>query len=77
MTLKHREKIMIGFALIAIGIWIFDSLYYTPQSRKLPRLRGEVKEADLKLSEYQLCVKGSGNIGGRCPPARGRVGKIE
>jgi hypothetical protein len=58
MTLKNREKIMIVFALIAVGIWTFDILYYTPQSRKLLRLRGEVKAADLKLSEYQLLLKG-------------------
>ena len=49
---------MIVFAIIAVGIWAFDSLYYTPQSRKILRLRGEVKAADLKLSEYQLLLKG-------------------
>jgi Tfp pilus assembly protein PilO len=58
MVLKSREKILIVLAIIVIGILAFDRFYYTPQSRKIQRLKTEVKEADLKLNEFLLVAKG-------------------
>ncbi len=58
MNLKSREKLFILFAGIAISILIFDRLYYSPQERKLSRLRAEIKAVDLKLNEFLLVAKG-------------------
>ena len=58
MVLKSREKILIVLAVIVIGILAFDRFYYTPQSRKIQRLKAEVKAADLKLNESLLVAKG-------------------
>ena len=58
MVLKSREKILIVLAVIVIAIWAFDHFYYTPQSRKIQRLKAEVKAADLKLNESLLLTKG-------------------
>jgi Tfp pilus assembly protein PilO len=58
MVLKSREKILIVLAIIVIGILAFDRFYYTPQSRKIQRLKAEVKAADLKLNEFLLVAKG-------------------
>jgi Tfp pilus assembly protein PilO len=58
MVLKSREKILIVLAVIVIGILAFDRFYYTPQSRKIQRLKAEVKTADLKLNEFLLAAKG-------------------
>jgi len=58
MVLKSREKILIVLAVIVIGILAFDRFYYTPQSRKIQRLKAEVRAADLKLNESLLVAKG-------------------
>jgi len=58
MVLKSREKILIVLAVIVIAILAFDRFYYTPQSRKIQRLKAEVKAADLKLNEFLLVGKG-------------------
>jgi len=58
MKLKNREKILIVLAAIAIAVWVFDSLYYTPQSRKIEKLKEEVRTADLKLNESFVVSKG-------------------
>lgn len=58
MTLKSREKILIFFVIIAIAIWAFDRFYYTPQKKKILRLKEEVKLADLKLKESLIYTKG-------------------
>jgi Tfp pilus assembly protein PilO len=58
MKLKSREKILIVLAVIVIAILAFDRFYYTPQSRKIQRLKAEVKAADLKLNEFLLLAKG-------------------
>jgi Tfp pilus assembly protein PilO len=58
MVLKNREKILIVLAIIVIAILAFDRFYFTPQSRKIQRLKAEVKAADLKLNEFLLVAKG-------------------
>lgn len=58
MTLKTREKTLLVFVLIAVAIFVFDRLYYTPQDHKIKRLKEEVKAADIKLKESLLFVKG-------------------
>jgi len=58
MVLKSREKILIILAIIAVAIWVFDSFYYAPQSRKIKKLKAEVKAADEKLTESLLLTKG-------------------
>src|SRR4030042_5549769 len=58
MALKRREKILFFLVIIAVAIFLFDRLYYTPQNRKALRLKGEVKAADLKLSELSLLTQG-------------------
>jgi Tfp pilus assembly protein PilO len=58
MALKSREKILIVFVLIAIAIWGFDLLYYTPQSRKILQLKGEIKTVDQKMEQLLLLTKG-------------------
>ena len=58
MVLKSREKTLIVLAVIVIGILAFDRFYYTPQSRKIQRLKAEVRAADLKLNESLLVAKG-------------------
>jgi Tfp pilus assembly protein PilO len=58
MKLKSREKILIVFVVIAIAIWAFDHFYYTPQVRKIQRLKAEVKSVDVKLNESLLLAKG-------------------
>jgi Tfp pilus assembly protein PilO len=58
MKLKSREKILIVFVVIAIAIWAFDHFYYTPQERKIQKLKAEAKAADLKLKESLLVTEG-------------------
>jgi Tfp pilus assembly protein PilO len=58
MVLKSREKILIVLAVIVIGILAFDRFYYTPQSRKIQRLKAEVMAADLRLNESLMVGKG-------------------
>jgi len=58
MKLKNREKIFVVLAAIAMAVYGFDSLYYTPQSRKMERLKEEVRAADLKLNESLVVGKG-------------------
>jgi len=58
MKLKSREKILFVLACIAISVFIFDRIYYTPQSRKISSLRAEIKSTDLKLQELNLILKG-------------------
>ncbi len=65
MTLKRREKVLLLFAFIAIAILVFDQIYYTPQSRRISRLKEEVKATELKSNEFLLLVKGNRNRGGR------------
>lgn len=58
MVLKRREKMLLFFVITAIAIWAFDSFYYTPQKKKILRLKEEIKLADLKLNESLIYVKG-------------------
>ncbi len=58
MVLKSREKILLILVLIAIAIWAFDQFYYSPQSRKILRLKEEIKAADLKMDQFLLLAKG-------------------
>ena len=58
MKLKSREKVLLIFVLIAIAIWAFDQFYYSPQSRKILRLKEEIKAADLKMDQFLLLAKG-------------------
>jgi len=58
MKLTNREKIFIVLAGIAIAFWVFVTLYYTPQSRKMKALEADLKAADLKSEESQLVTKG-------------------
>jgi Tfp pilus assembly protein PilO len=57
MTLKNREKMLIGFAFIAMAIWAFNHFYYAPQTRKIKALRAELKVVDLKSDESLLVTK--------------------
>jgi hypothetical protein len=58
MALKSREKLLLLFASIAIAVLVFDQIYYTPQHRKILRLKEEVRATELKLSESLLLIKG-------------------
>lgn len=58
MSLKSREKALLLFAVIAIAILVFDQIYYTPQSRKIARLREEIRATELKLNESLQLTKG-------------------
>jgi hypothetical protein len=58
MVLKSREKILIFFVVLAIVIWAFDHFYYTPQKKKILRLKEEIKSADLKLKESLIFDQG-------------------
>jgi len=57
LKIKSREKILIVLAVIVSAILAFDRFYYTPQSRKIQRLKAEVKAADLKLNESLVVGK--------------------
>ncbi|OGP88799.1 MAG: hypothetical protein A2156_07310 [Deltaproteobacteria bacterium RBG_16_48_10] len=63
MALKSREKVLLLFAFIAIAILVFDQIYYTPQSRKISRLKEEVKATELKSNESLLMAKGIETVG--------------
>ena len=58
MKLKNREKLLVTFMAIAIGIWAFDTFYYTPQTKTIARWKEDIKSADLKLKESQILDKG-------------------
>jgi hypothetical protein len=58
MKLKSREMILIFFVVLAIVIWAFDHFYYTPQKKKILRLKEEIKSADLKLKESLIFDQG-------------------
>jgi hypothetical protein len=58
MVLKKREKILLFFVIVAVAIWAFDQLYYTPQKKKITALKEEVKAANLKLKESVLFTQG-------------------
>jgi hypothetical protein len=58
MALKSREKMFLLFVFVAVAIWAFDQLYYTPQSRKISGLKEEIKTAELKWNEFLLLTKG-------------------
>ena len=58
MKLKNREKLLVTFMAIAIGIWAFDTFYYTPQTKTIARWKEDIKSADLKLKESQALDKG-------------------
>ena len=62
MALKNREKILLLLGLIAVSFYIFDLIYYTPRSRKIRGLEGELKAAELKLQELALLTKGMETI---------------
>ena len=62
MVLKSREKMLLLFVSIAIAILGFDQFYYTPQSRKISRLKEEVKATELKLDESTLLTRGVGTV---------------
>ena len=57
MKFKRREKLLIFFVTIAIAIWVFDHVYYTPQKKEILKLKEEVKASDLKLKESFIFVK--------------------
>ena len=57
MKFKRREKLLIFFVTIAIAIWVFDHVYYTPQKKAILKLKEEVKASDLKLKESFIFVK--------------------
>lgn len=57
MALKKREKQFLLFAAVAVAILAFDQLYYTPQSRKISRLKEEVKASGGKIEELRLLEK--------------------
>ena len=48
---------MIVFAVIVVAIWAFDRFYYTPQGRRILRLKEEVKTADQQLTQSLLLTK--------------------
>jgi hypothetical protein len=58
MALKGREKMLLLFAVIAVGILVFDQIYYTPQNRKIVRLREEIRATELKSNESLQLTKG-------------------
>jgi len=58
MKLKSREKVLVAFMVVAIGIWAFDQFYYTPQKRKIKILKEEIQNSDLKLKESLVLAKG-------------------
>jgi hypothetical protein len=58
MAMKRREKILLVAALVALAIFLFDRLFYTPQHRRVLRLQEEVKAANHKLSELEILSKG-------------------
>jgi len=62
MRLKKREKILLVLGLIAISFYIFDLFYFTPRSRRVKALEGEIKATELKLQELTLLTKGMENI---------------
>ncbi len=45
-------------ALVALAIFLFDRLFYTPQHRRVMRLQEEIRAANHKLSELNLLSKG-------------------
>ncbi len=58
MKLKTRERLLVTFMVIAMGIWAFDSFYYTPQKKKLTRWKEEIQIADIQLKESLILAKG-------------------
>jgi hypothetical protein len=58
MALKRREKVLLLFAFVAIAILVFDQIYYSPQNRKIAKLREEIKVTELKSNESLLFTKG-------------------
>ncbi len=54
MALKKREKQFLLFAAVAVAVLAFDQLYYTPQSRKIARLKEELKAVEGKAEEFQV-----------------------
>jgi hypothetical protein len=58
MVLKKREKIFLMLVPVVLAILVFDRVYYTPQSRRILRLKEEVRIADLKLNESADLTKG-------------------
>jgi hypothetical protein len=63
MALKSREKMLLFFLCVTLGIWAFDRFYYVPQKKKILALKEEVKVADLKLNESILFIKGVETVG--------------
>ena len=43
---------------IAISIWAYDQLYYSPRKREITRWKEEIKTADTKLNESLILTKG-------------------
>lgn len=62
MKLKSREKILLFFVVLAVFIWAFDHFYYTPQKKKISRLKEEIKSADLKIKESLIFAHGVGDV---------------
>ena len=58
MVLKRRERLLLLLASIAVAVLVFDQIYYTPQNRKLVRLKGEIRALELKLDESLTLKKG-------------------
>lgn len=54
MALRTREKKLLLLAGIAVTILAFDQLYFTPQSRRIARLKEEIKVLQSKMEEQEL-----------------------
>lgn len=57
MALKRREKILLALGILAVSFFIFDLLYYTPRSRRIKSLEGEIKTAEQRLKEFTSLTK--------------------
>lgn len=77
MALRKREKHFLLFAAIAVAVLVFDQLYYTPQSRKISRLKEEMKAADGKLDELQVLTKTSEGLETELRRLEARVKGVE
>lgn len=57
MALRKREKRFLLFAALAVAVLVFDQLCYTPQSRKIARLKEELRAVEGKAEELQMLAR--------------------